>query len=627
MVTTTQNGEQVSVFINGLESTSAADSEATQYDGIGYRAINLNPPPEPKHRDVFLLAGQSNCDGRGLASQLSGSLSDYAGPQPEILIHYTNPSYGNSNRTLYQNWVTLRPGFSRPPGYGGSLPSPTFGTEIGAGKVLSQFYDNPAFIKVAEGGTALGVPGQDWYVAPLDSPNVGPLYEALIDSTRAALDALEARGDTYTVHGLFWHQGESDGGRTAQYDDLLAGLIAGVRDELDLPNLRFLVGELAATKAQSFRNVQWQVARDSHNVGFIASTALTTSDSTHFDAPSMITFGQRVGFAFRPDRTVFDFEAPVVAAGPLDRQDEWAADAGITVVNTSSLGEYSGGQAVGPGASTGLSSFNRRHALPLASANSMQCEVYADAANATLLLAGWADDTNTNGRFSANEAAVGLGLDSSGAFQIRIGDQTYLSSGFSYQVGHWYRLSLTWSDPDPSGDRTVQLFARDLSSGLDLNGGNAILSVTASSAEFAAQPMSWSGIGALAADAWIDNVQTVLPGFGAWQSVLYPTLAGGPLGDDDGDSIANAVEFAFGLNPLVANPSRDLPQPVFSGAEATVSFEPPPAQPGTIYGVEWSEDLEHWNLAEGVRSGPSLIFTIPTPNDRMFLRHRIDVAE
>jgi hypothetical protein len=173
----------------------------------------------------------------------------------------------------------------------------------------------------------------------------------------------------------------------------------------------------------------------------------------------------------------------------------------------------------------------------------------------------------------------------------------------------------------------VQLFARDLSNGSDLNGGNAILSIIASPAEFAAQPMNWSGVGCLAADGWIDNIQAALPGFGAWQSVLYPTLTGGPLDDDDGDSIANAVEFAFGLNPLAPNSTGDLPQPAFTGEEATIVFQPQAAQPVTTYGVEWSEDLVHWNLADGVRSGPSLIFTIPTPNDRMFLRHRIHVAE
>ena len=628
-ITTTSDNEDVRVFVNGLESTPAGDNERTQYEGIAYRSSSIEEPPPtgPKHRDVFLLAGQSNADGRGLSSELTGGLAGYAGSQPDILIHYSNLSYTNSNRSLYQKWVTLRPGFSRAPGYNGSLLSPTFGMEIGAGKILSEYYPNPAFIKVTEGGTALGNPGIDWYPAPLDSPDVGRLYKELIEATQTALAELETTGDTYTVHGLFWHQGESDVSRTAEYNDLMTTLIEGVRRDLGMPNLRFIIGELASTKAQTFRDVQWEVARNSPNSEFISSSGLTTFEGTHFDTPSMITFGERVGYAFRPDRNTLDFEQPISTTGALDRQDEWSAASALEVVATLTQGEYSGGQAAGHPGSTGTFNFNRRNLLPLAGARSMQAEFFAGEVDSALLIAGWGLDAGVDGQFSEAETAIGLGLDSTGTFRIQIGAQSHLASAFTYQAARWYRLTLNWSESDASGQRTVQLFARDLAGAVDLNGGNSLLDLTVTSAEFNGNPANWSGLGGSASRGLIDNVQVSPPGFTTWSSLFYPTLSGGALDDDDQDGIVNAIEFAFGLNPLSFTSSSDLPQPVYGLDFATISFAPQSTQPGILYQVEWSRDLVAWNLEPGTLSGGILNFTIPTADEAIFIRHRVTLTE
>ena len=628
-ITTTSDNEDVRVFVNGLESTPGGDNERTQYEGIGYRSTSIEEPPPTgsKHRDIFLLAGQSNADGRGLSSELTGGLAGYAGPQSEILIHYSNLSYTNSNRSFYQKWVTLRPGFSRAPGYNGSLLSPTFGMEIGAGKILSEYYPNPAFIKVTEGGTALGNPGVDWYPAPLDSPDVGPLYAELIEATQSALAELTTAGDTYTVHGLFWHQGESDVSRTAEYSGLMTTLIEGVRRDLGMPNLRFVVGQLAATKAQTFRDVQWEVARTIPNTDFISASDLTTTDGTHFDTPSMITYGERVGYAFRPDRNTLNFEQPIYTTGALDRQDEWSAASGLEVVATASQGEYSGGQAAGHAGASGNFNFSRRNLLPLSGARSMQADFFAEDADSSLLISGWGLDVGSDGQFSEAETAIGLGLDATGTFRIQIGAQSHLASAFTYQADRWYRLTLTWSEPDASGERTVQLFARDLVNAVDLNGANSLLSLTVASTEFNGNPSNWSGLGGSASRGLIDNVQVSPPGFSAWTSLLYPTLTGGALDDDDQDGIVNAIEFAFGLNPLSFNSSSDLPQPVYGLGFATISFAPQSAQPGTLYQVEWSRDLITWNLESGTLSDGTLNFTIPTTDGAIFFRHRVTLTE
>ena len=646
-VTTTVPNQTVQIYINGRDSLPGAQDERTQYDGIGYRAFET-PPPTPKHRDVFLIAGQSNADGRGTNSELTGNLSSYAGQQPDVLIHFTNPSYTNADKSRYKTWVPLEPGYSRASSE--ALPTGRFGVEVAAGKVLSTQYANPAFIKVTEGGTALRNIGQDWYPAPLTSPDAGRLYKALIESTQQALAELTAAGDTYTVHAMFWHQGESDLGSFSNYGSLLTTLIESVRRDLNMPNLRVLVGELAPERTPEFLEVQWQTARSVPNAGFISSRGLKTYDPvTHFDTPSLITLGGRLGHALLPERDTIDFEAPSYAAltlvpavvvAQLDRQDECAATGGLTsdlrVVTTSNQGEYTGGQAAGHPGASGAHFFTRRNLLPLAGANSMQADFFPGDigfddqgdADSTLLVAGWGTDANSDGSFSDSEAAIGLGLHQDGTFRIQIGNTLHLATGFSYQIDRWYRLTLSWTAPDAGGNRTVSLVARDLSTGTDLNGGSPVLSIAVPSAEFDGNPARWSGLGCRTTRGLVDNIRVVPQGFAAWTATLYPALAGGLLDDDDQDGICNALEFAFGLNPLSSDPSSALPQPVYGPAAATVSFSPLASQPGIFYQVDWSRDLSSWTTVTGTRSGSLLEFAISTAGEpSIFLRQRVEVTE
>ena len=633
-VTTTQINQTVSIYINGLASTAATEDERTQFDGVGFRPA---PPVEPKHRDVFLIAGQSNADGRGLKAELTGNLASYAGQQSGVMIHYTNTAYTNSDKSRYRTWTTLEPGFSV--SGSGVLPTSTntFGVEIGASKVLTTHYPNPAFIKVARGGTVLGVPGTDWYPASLDSPDAGPLYKALIESTQLALAELDAAGDSYTVHALFWHQGEGDGSRTAEYGGLLTTLIESVRRDLGLPNLRFLVGELAPLKPQDFRDVQWQIARSMTNAGFISSRGLTTSDEvTHFDTASMVTFGRRLGHALLPDRDKIDFEAPLYATGALDRQDECAATGGITsalqVVATITQGEYTGGQAAGHVGASGTYPFTRRNLLPLSGTRTLQADFFpgdtgydneADA-DSSLLVAGWGVDAGNDGLFNDAEAAIGLGLHETGTFRIQIGGTTYLATGFSYLTDRWYRLTLSWSEPNAAGQRTVSLFARDLSTGTNLNAGAPVLSINVPSADFDGNPARWSGLGCRATRGLVDNVRIVPPGFNAWTTSIYPSLVGGIGGDDDHDGIPNGVEFAFGLNPLGLDSTSLLPQPVYGTTASILSFTPLTTQPGIQYFIDWSRNLNAWNELVGIPSGDLIQFTLPTTGEpSIFIRHRI----
>ncbi len=628
-VITTIANEVVAIHVNGLASTTTLDidgrhdDERTRYDGIGYEFIA--PPPGPAHRDVFIIAGQSNADGRGLNSELTGPLASFTSPQSGVLIHYSNPAYGDAGDPLYQTWTTLRPGFSIAPGSSGALPRGTFGMEIGAGSILSQHYPNPAFIKVTRGGTSLASVGNDWY-PPLPSPtSVGPLYTELITSTQLALQQLTATGDTYTVHALFWHQGESDGNRESQYAGVFANFVSAFRRDLGLPNLRVIVGELGPGKPQSFRDIQWNNSRNIRNAGFVSSKNLTTSDEvTHFDTASAIRYGERLGKLMVGHGRVIGFEAPAFTVSGLDRQNDFSADAGVLIVPTNPDGEYSGGQAAANTTPASGTSAHLQGVLPLASARGMQADFHPAQTDSALSVAGWAQDTNADGRFDPSETGIGMGLGADGLFFIRVGGTVFPATGFNYQADHWYRLTASWTVPDAGGLRTITLHARDLSGSLDLNGGSPV--VVASIA--AADPGRWLGLGLEVNHGKVDNIGVEGPGFSGWMENRHPSLTGGPTGDHDGDGILNGFEYAYGLDPTLADPPTSVPRPVLDSGNLILSIPEIARAEGVLVQVDASTDLTSWSESAGQRSAASIDHVFPTAGvPQRFLRTRLAISE
>ncbi|MEP4078355.1 sialate O-acetylesterase [Haloferula sp.] len=618
-VTTSTINETVSIYINGHDSETGTN-QRTQYDGIGYQFI---PPPTPKHRDVFLIAGQSNADGRGLNSELTGLLAPYAGIQSEVLIHYSNPAYDGTDQTLYKTWTPMRPGLSCAPGTSGdSLPRSTFGMEIGAATVLSQTYPNPAFIKVTRGGTALARVADDWYPPLPDPADVGQLYPELITSVQQALQELTDAGDTYTVHALFWHQGESDNNRQSTYAAVFANFVSALRRDLDLPNLRVIVGELGPGKPQSFRDIQWQNSREIRNASFVSSKNLTTSDEvTHFDTASVITFGLRLGETFIGQGTVIDFEEPEYTVSGLDRQNDFSADADIEVVATTISGEYPGGQAAG---NTILSSdlyAERVGVLPLSGARAMEAELNPTQADSTLLVAGWEEDTNSNGAFDVSETGIGMGLGANGLFLLRSGGTDYPSTGFPYQSGHWYRLNASWTAPDISGVRQVSLTVRNLTTGTDLNGGSPVVvaSITTST------PGHWLGIGLCVNRGLVDSIGVEGPGYAGWIENRYPTLLSDPEIDDDGDGLPNGFEYALGLDPTVPDPPGSAPAPGFEGNDFALTYPEISRAEDALIEVDSSTDLTNWDAVIGQPVSGAIRYAFPVTNEsRLFFKSHLN---
>jgi len=243
--------------------------------------------------DVYLLAGQSNMDGRGLVSKLS---EEQKKPVQQAIIFY------RSVPRTSKGWQKLAPGFSVPPRYKGELPSRTFGPEIGFARAMLQAQPGRklALIKGSKGGTSLRA---DWKPGIKgDKESQGPRYRDFVETIRMATRQLQQRGDSFSIRGLLWHQGESDSkSSTSLYRRRLNELISRIREDIAVPDLPVVVGEVFDNgKRDSVRAAIQAVAANSPTVGLVSSEDTKTSDpGTHFDAASQLLLGERYATAMR----------------------------------------------------------------------------------------------------------------------------------------------------------------------------------------------------------------------------------------------------------------------------------------------------------------------------------------
>ena len=282
--------------------------------------------------DVYIVAGQSNADGRGDVSDLT--TAQLASLQTDAIISFLNPGSERerANPTSSPNdldvgtngFTDLVPGGFSVDGTSSRMLTPTFGPELAFGALIAEATgtDNQiAIIKVSRGGTNLR---NDWRVNPTvdsgpDEPE-GFLYRALLEEVTARLTELEADGSTAIVRGVVWHQGESDSNNGVnQYVERYIEFVNSFRTEFgaDIP---FVLGELSRDRISvageelslNFNNNINQLAADSADpnnldvpsgIFVVSSLDLETprslnptnfsADGTHFTANGQLELGQR----------------------------------------------------------------------------------------------------------------------------------------------------------------------------------------------------------------------------------------------------------------------------------------------------------------------------------------------
>ncbi len=222
----------------------------------------------PADLQLFLLIGQSNMAGRGTVEAQDKE------PMPHVYM---------LNKEL--EWKpAVDPLHWDKPAVAGVGIGRSFAREL----LKSNTGANIGLIPAAFGGTSL----DEW------NPG-GKLYADALLRARAAMKAGKLRG-------ILWHQGEADSGKVEKaksYRERFAKVIGSLREDLSLPDVPVVVGQLGEFYEAPFASVvNEQLAMTPigiSRIAFVNSHGLKPkSDNVHFDAAALREFGRRYAHGF-----------------------------------------------------------------------------------------------------------------------------------------------------------------------------------------------------------------------------------------------------------------------------------------------------------------------------------------
>ncbi|MDB5240568.1 MAG: acetylxylan esterase [Spirosoma sp.] len=227
---------------------------------------------------LYILAGQSNMAGRGV---------------PEMVDKTPHPRVWMLNKA--NQWVpaTEPMHFDKPDRVG-------VGPGLAFGKLMAEQADTSVFIGLiptAVGGSAIDAWQPGGYH---DETKTHPYDEAV--------KRVQLAQKSGTLHGILWHQGESDSSPklVTGYRQKLTGLIARFRREFEAPNLAVVVGTLGdfyaakTPSASQINDILRSLPNHDRRIACIEATGLTDKgDSTHFDTASARELGRRYAAAMQ----------------------------------------------------------------------------------------------------------------------------------------------------------------------------------------------------------------------------------------------------------------------------------------------------------------------------------------
>ena len=262
----------------------------------------VKPSPGNGKLKVFILAGQSNMQGKGQVEYGRnpnnlygptivgglGSLRNMVNRDSDKYGYLLdNSSYANTTNTTVPGWLTLtnvwvsyftsgaaptmteaRKGYLDAD-FGDGARQGRVGPEYGFGLAVgSQLGDPVLIIKTAWGGTSLVSPQTHMWTPPSSGGTTGDCYTTMVAIVHQTLNNLTneftnfqySASNGYEIAGFGWHQGWNDGGvTTAAYETNLVNLIKDLRTEFGVPNLPVSIGNTGMANQSCLTVLQAQL--------------------------------------------------------------------------------------------------------------------------------------------------------------------------------------------------------------------------------------------------------------------------------------------------------------------------------------------------------------------------------
>jgi len=262
--------------------------------------------PKPTSKgdiEIFLVMGQSNADGRGLITELSGGLSAFYTYDHTTLkcldkvavksgTGLTAASFIDDGLMFYlsKERSTIKGRTSQ----NVQAPATYFGVELPYG--YSHFTAHPTnplcILKAAVGGTGIET---SWKVTTPDAASLWKWFKTTIHNR--AISWLIEQGYNPVIKKVFWMQGETDadaGVSEAAYAASLRVLVGRLNTELYNTPTQIIIGGLSSvyntTNGTKIKNAQQTVAGEFDNCVYFSTDSYGLSD-IHYTAAALETMG------------------------------------------------------------------------------------------------------------------------------------------------------------------------------------------------------------------------------------------------------------------------------------------------------------------------------------------------
>ena len=277
---------------------------------VALAGLTLAGAAQAQTIDVFILAGQSNMEGKGQVAGVTtpGTL--------EYMVANDPANFGHLVSSGTNNWITRSDvSIASTTGPGNSLinggltvgfgsSSNQIGPELGFGTVIGDAYANDVLIiKTAWGGKSLQTDFRPPSAALKRGGEVGFYYNEILNQVNTVRNNLSTYAPGYTdieLKGFGWHQGWNDRvnqSATDEYEENMVDFINDIRFDLGAAELPFVIANTGiGAEAQYGGNPLSGRALDLANAQLgVANQTIDPTDPNQIAVTDEVLYSEFVG--------------------------------------------------------------------------------------------------------------------------------------------------------------------------------------------------------------------------------------------------------------------------------------------------------------------------------------------